>query len=48
MMDITVEKDGNYQLNDLLKEVKKSDDWVVFGKTAIQKSHIKRIVSLDD
>lgn len=45
-MDVTVQNKQEYTLKDLLKEIKESKEWFVFGDTAIQKTHIKRVVSI--
>jgi len=45
-MDITVQNEQEYTLNNLLQEIKDSKEWFVFGDTAIQKTHIKRVVSI--
>lgn len=47
-IDVVVpsKKEKEYTLNDMIQEVKNSDEWVTFNDTSIQISHIKRIVSL--
>lgn len=44
-MDVSAQNSRKYTINDILSEIKKAQDWVVFGDTAIQISKIKRIVA---
>ncbi|WP_442637770.1 hypothetical protein [Rossellomorea marisflavi] len=45
-VDVTVQNQKEYTLNDILKDIKESKEWFVFGDTAIQKTYIKRVVSI--
>jgi hypothetical protein len=44
--DITIQRDQEYTFNDFLDDIRKANEWVIFDDIAIQKIHIKRVISL--
>lgn len=50
-IDVGIEREIKYTLNDLLDDIKKDEKWLTFGDnpdTAIRKSSIKRIIVLQN
>lgn len=44
-MEVSLSVAEGYDINNFLKEIKKANQWIVIGDSAIQISKIKRIVA---